>query len=412
MLLHCTRCTLFTYAQPVRYLWNEKPKTGILLLNMGGPQSKNDVYSFLTRLFSDKEIFRLPFQKTLSKLIAKRRSPMIERQYSVIGGGSPITFWTQVQGRRMVEYLDKTSPTTAPHKFYVGFRYVHPLLESSINEMERDGVERAIAFSQYPQYSCTTSGSSLNAVVQHYQSNSKTFTGVEYVDPPKLRNGIPGPVWSFIDRWPVFPALVSAFAELIVKELHKVEDPNERQQTVLLFSAHSIPMYVVNRGDPYPQEVAATVHAVMQLLNFKWPYRLVWQSKVGPVSWLGPTTKSALHGLARLGYRHAILVPIAFTSDHIETLYEMDVEYCSMVAKKSGMVSVRRTPALNDNVIFTTGLGELVVQHLRSSQPCTTQFLLRCPLCTNPSCARTRDFILAQDEKLKQWTDVVSPSTL
>ncbi|CAH8480976.1 unnamed protein product [Heterobilharzia americana] len=228
-------------------------KTGIMLLNMGGPQTTNDVYPFLRRLFSDKEIIRMPFQDSLARFVALRRSPKIERQYSHIGGGSPILYWTKLQGEMMTRHLDTISPESAPHKFYVAFRYVHPLVESCVNEMEKDRVERAVAFSQYPQYSCTTSGSSFNAIVRHYLSTKKIFNGVESIELPPVQNNNPGPVWSFIDRWPVSPHLVKTFANKILQELHSIEDETERANTVLLFSAHSIPMSVVNRGDPYPK---------------------------------------------------------------------------------------------------------------------------------------------------------------
>ncbi|TNN19851.1 Ferrochelatase isoform 2 [Schistosoma japonicum] len=383
-----------------------KAKTGIMLLNMGGPETTKEVQNFLTRLFFDKEIIRMPFQDFLARFIAWRRSPKIEHQYSQIGGGSPILHWTKIQGEMITRNLDIISPETAPHKFYVAFRYVHPLVESCVNEMERDCVERVVAFSQYPQYSCTTAGSSLNAIVRHYESNEKMFNGVESIELPFLPNNSPGPIWSFIDRWPVYPSLVNAFASKILKELQGIRDEKERANTVLIFSAHSIPLSVVNRGDPYPQEVGATVHAIMKQLNFSWPYRLTWQSKVGPAAWLGPSTADTLYGLSRLGYRHAILIPVAFTLDHIETLYEMDVEYCTEVASKAGMVTVRRSQSLNDDPAFSQGLAELVLDHLRRGEPCSKQFMLRCPMCTNPSCERTRKFIMTQKKRLHDWTNV------
>lgn len=171
--------------------------------------------------------------------------------------------WTEKQGEGMIKLLDKISPQTAPHKFYIGFRYATPLTETAIEEMEKDGVERAIAFTQYPQYSCSTTGSSLNAIYRHYNQTGKT----------------PAMKWSVIDRWCDHPSLIEAFAQNIKKEIAKF--PEDKQNDVqLLFSAHSLPLSVVNRGDTYPSEVAVTVHKVMEKLNFSHPYRLVWQSKV------------------------------------------------------------------------------------------------------------------------------------
>ncbi|XP_062057708.1 ferrochelatase, mitochondrial isoform X3 [Lepus europaeus] len=283
-----------------------KPKTGILMLNMGGPETLGEVHDFLLRLFLDRDLMTLPVQSKLGPFIAKRRTSKIQEQYRRIGGGSPIKMWTSKQGEGMVKLLDELSPHTAPHKYYIGFRYVHPLTEEAIEEMERDGLERAIAFTQYPQYSCSTTGSSLNAIYRYYTGAGKK---------PAMR-------WSTIDRWPTHPLLIQCFADHILKELDQFP-PEKRSEVVILFSAHSLPMSVVNRGDPYPQEVGATVHGVMERLGYSNPYRLVWQSKVGPMPWLGPQTDETIRGLCERGRKNILLVPIAFTSDHIETLVEL-----------------------------------------------------------------------------------------
>lgn len=139
---------------------NKQAKTGILMLNMGGPRNGDEVQDFLTRLFLDRAIIKLPYQEVLGKWIAKRRTPSIIEKYKEIGGGSPIFEWTQKQGELMCHQLDIKSPETAPHKAYVGFRYAHPLTEDTLEQMENDGIERAVAFSQYPQYRfvlCVTS---------------------------------------------------------------------------------------------------------------------------------------------------------------------------------------------------------------------------------------------------------------
>ena len=163
------------------------------MLNMGGPKNSGEVKDFLTRLFLDRDIIKLPFQSKLGPLIAKRRTPSIIEKYNEIGGGSPIFDWTTkqvgvhavlvqiysqnmstlqiaiwLQGDLMCKALDEVSPSTGPHKAYVGFRYAEPLTEDALEQMEADGVERVVAFSQYPQYSCTTSGSSMTAIYQHY----------------------------------------------------------------------------------------------------------------------------------------------------------------------------------------------------------------------------------------------------
>ncbi|XP_042251517.1 ferrochelatase, mitochondrial [Thunnus maccoyii] len=358
---------------------NRKPKTGILMLNMGGPEKLEDVHDFLLRLFMDTDLMKLPVQNKLGPFIAKRRTPKIQEQYSKIGGGSPIKHWTSMQGEGMVKLLDEMSPETAPHKFYIGFRYVNPLTEEAIEEMEKDGVERAVAFTQYPQYSCSTTGSSLNAIYRYYTNRGSR---------PKMR-------WSVIDRWPTHPLLVECFADHINNELMKFPE-EKRDDVVILFSAHSLPMAVVNRGDPYPQEVGATVQRVMETLGHCNPYRLVWQSRVGPMPWLGPQTDEVIKGLCERGKKNILLVPIAFTSDHIETLHELDIEYGQVLGVECGVENIRRAESLNGNPLFMKALADLVQSHLKTNEPCSRQLTLRCPLCTNPTCGETKAFFANQ----------------
>jgi len=366
-----------------------KPKTGVLMLNMGGPETLEDVNGFLTRLFLDKDLMVLPLQKRLGPLIAKRRTPKIQEQYDQIGGGSPIYYWTNLQGQKMIEILDRLSPDTAPHKHYIGFRYVHPLTEEAVEQMEADGVEHAVAFTQYPQYSCSTTGSSLNAIHRHYLSRQSS---------PRMR-------WSAIDRWPVDPLLVKTHAQHIREALETKFPPDLRDDVVLLFSAHSLPMMVVDRGDPYPQEVGATVQMVMSELGYSNPYRLVWQSKVGPKQWLGPATDDVMKGLVERGKKDMLLVPIAFTSDHIETLYELDYEYASELAKEVGARHVHRSEALNGSPLFIEGLANLVADHLKSGDVCSRQLPLRCPLCVNERCGPAKEFFRTGGRSLSTLKD-------
>jgi len=369
----------------------KKPKTGILMLNMGGPETLEDVSGFLTRLFLDGDLMVLPLQKKLGPLIAKRRTPKIQQQYDKIGGGSPIHYWTKIQGKQMVETLDRISPQTAPHKYYVGFRYVHPLTEEAVEDMEADGVEHAVAFSQYPQYSCSTTGSSLNAIYRHYLNRGSG---------PSMR-------WSAIDRWPVDPFLIKTHAQLIKDSLAKFPE-DLRNDVVLLFSAHSLPMMVVDRGDPYPQEVGATVQMVMQELGYSNPYRLVWQSKVGPKQWLGPATDEVIKGLVERGKKDMLLIPIAFTSDHIETLYELDYEYAGQLAEEVGARQIHRSEALNDSPLFIEGLANLVAEHLLIGKSCSNQLPLRCPICVNQSCGPAKEFFKSGGSSFMRKDPVVA----
>ncbi|XP_069987737.1 ferrochelatase, mitochondrial [Penaeus vannamei] len=348
---------------------SSSPKTGILMLNMGGPQTTDEVHEFLLRLFKDRDIIQLPFQDYMGPWIAKRRTPDIQKKYAEIGGGSPIFKWTDLQGRLLCERLDEMHPESAPHKHYVGFRYAHPLTEDTLEKMEEDGVENCIAFSQYPQYSCSTTGSSMNAIHKFY-ANRSVESAMK---------------WSVIDRWCTNPFLVKCFADNIRKELEQFPE-EKRKDVFILFSAHSLPMRQVGRGDPYSAEVGATVQLVMQELGFTNPYRLVWQSKVGPLPWLTPATDDAIKGLVQRGRKNMILVPIAFTNEHIETLHEMDIEYAEDLGKEVGAECIRRCASPNDHPFFIDALVDVVSKHLQEGHRCSEQFLHNCPLCVNPSC--------------------------
>jgi len=358
---------------------SEKPqaKTAIFMLNMGGPRNAEEVGPFLQNLFLDRDIIKLPLQEKLGPLIAKRRTPSIIEKYAEIGGGSPIYKWTTRQGELLCQQLDQLSPETAPHKPYVGFRYARPLTEDTLAEMERDGVERIVAFSQYPQYSCTTSGSSMNAIYRWQQKHHP------------LRIPGTGISWSVIDRWPTHPLLIKTFVENIKKELDTFP-PDVRDSVVLLFSAHSVPLYVMNRGDPYIAEVGATVNLVMQELKMCNPYRLVWQSKVGPLPWLEPGTEATIKALVKRGQKNLMLIPIAFVNDHIETLHELDIEYADEIGKEVGAERIARCACPNDHPTFISCLTDLVLTHLKSDERVSKQMLMTCPMCTNPTCKEAK----------------------
>ncbi|CAG5120164.1 unnamed protein product [Candidula unifasciata] len=379
------------YSRQMSSMSESKPKTGIMMMNLGGPENQEEVHDFLLRLFLDKDLIPLPAQNHLAPVIAKRRTPRIQAQYAKIGGGSPIKRWTTLQGEGMVQILDKISPESAPHKFYIGFRYANPLTEDTIERMVQDGVQHAIAFTQYPQYSCSTTGSSLNAIFRHYN-----------------QKGNPGNmVWSVIDRWPTHHGLVRAFADNIRSEIKKFPE-EDQDDVVILFSAHSLPMKVVNRGDPYPTEVAATVSRVVEDLGHSHAYRLVWQSRVGPLPWLSPQTDEAIKGLVNRGRKNILLVPIAFTSDHIETLFEIDHEYIEELGSEVGAKNIRRASSLNNNPIFIEALADIVKQHIDSRVGCTPQLALRCPMCVNITCGQAKDFFKNQQDQLDAFYRVSS----
>ena len=371
----------------------------MVFLNMGGPSTTDEVGGFLSRLFADADLIPLGrLQSYLGPLISRRRTPKIQKQYAAIGGGSPIRKWSEHQCTEMCNILDQISPETAPHKPYVAFRYANPLTEEMYTRLLDDGFGkgnggRAVAFTQYPQYSCSTTGSSLNELW-------KWRNRLERKESP-LADQSPAPpgtiTWSVIDRWPTHPGLVEAFAQNIEAQLatYPVEKRNE---VVLLFSAHSLPMSVVNRGDPYPAEVAATVYAVMQRLKFSNPYRLCWQSQVGPSAWLGAQTSDTVKHYVERGQTDLVLVPIAFTSDHIETLYELDQEV--MHDDAHDHPGVKRAESLNGSPVFIRALADIAKAHLQSGESCSRQMGLRCQGCKSERCLEQKKFFVGQQQLL------------
>lgn len=391
-----------------------KGPTAMVFMNMGGPSTTDEVGDFLSRLFvsspihpdqdvtdkaqADGDLIPLGrLQGYLGPLISRRRTPKIKKQYADIGGGSPIRKWSEYQCSEMCKILDEISPETAPHKPYVAFRYAAPLTEEMYQQLIDDGFGkgrggRAVAFTQYPQYSCSTTGSSLNELWKWRQRLETKRAGQDVDEAGSIK-------WSVIDRWPTHPGLVEAFARNIEAKLATYPEET-RDDVILLYSAHSLPMSVVNRGDPYPAEVAATVHAVQQRLGHKNPYRLVWQSQVGPSAWLGAQTSDTVENLVKRGQKDLILIPIAFTSDHIETLYEIDKEVIHEADQLGAEGRVRRAESLNGSPTFIRALADVAKTHLESGHACSKQMGLRCPGCTSERCLNQKKFFMRQDALL------------
>lgn len=322
---------------------------------MGGPSTVAETQDFLYELFRDYDLIPISkkHQDKIANFIAHFRTKKIEQQYREIGGGSPILYWSKYQNERVCKILDKTNPSTAPHKPYIAFRYANPLTTTCYNQMLKDGVTKAVAFSQYPQFSYSTTGSSINELHKR----------ILELDPQRKIQ------WSAIDRWSNNDSLAQAFTNNIKQKLKEFDNPND---VVILFSAHSLPMDVVNQADSYPQEVSTTVNNVMEKLNFSNPYKLTWQSQVGPKPWLGPQTATVVEELASQG-KKLLLVPIAFTCDHIETLHEVDLRMINVSKHKD---SIKRCESLNGSEIFINGIAKLVKDHLNSDQLYSNQLEL------------------------------------
>jgi ferrochelatase len=322
-------------------------KLGVLLFNLGGPETLADVRPFLFNLFSDPEIVRLPIramQKPLAWLISTARHKKSSGYYAQIGGGSPLRKITDEQAAALREELTRRGVEA---KVYVGMRYWRPFTETAIDEIVRDGIDELIVLPLYPQFSVSTTGSSFK----------------DFVALLDKRGGLRHIRRHYISRWHTREMYINALAEQITEEIEKFPDPNPRH-IHLLFSAHSVPQSYIEKGDPYLRHTEETVRLVSERLGNQSPVHLSFQSKVGPVKWLEPSTDAKLRELAAQGVEQVLAIPISFVSDHIETLYELDILY-KKLADEIGVKSYRRAPALNCNPTFIGALADLVCEKLK-----------------------------------------------
>ncbi|HHB75752.1 MAG TPA: ferrochelatase [Desulfobulbus sp.] len=309
--------------------------TGILLLNLGGPEKPADVEPFLYNLFSDRRIIRLgPFflQKFIARRIAHRRAPTSRANYKKIGGGSPILTIT----RQQAEALEKVLSNTGSYIVRPCMRYWHPFAKEVIFEMLAAGITRLVALPLYPHYSLATTGSSLADLSRILQ---------------KLNCSLP---LSVIRSWPTQPEYIRCLVERVKKGLAQFNG----KPVELVYSAHSLPKKFIDEGDPYVDEIQQCIAAVEQQTGIRG--RLCYQSRSGPVEWLQPSTPDMLRNLADNGCRNILMVPVSFVSDHVETLYEIDILYRQM-AGDLGM-RLESTPGLNTEPLFIEGLKKLVLQ--------------------------------------------------
>ena len=315
------------------------PLTGVVLLNMGGPDSLSAVRPFLARLFSDKELIRLPAaavtQPLFAWIVSGVRARTVRRYYEEIGGGSPIATLTEKQRRALEEALVSTGGN---FKVYVGMRYWYPLAKHAALEMKEDGVRRAIALPLYPQYCAATTGSSMNDLRRWLAWAGCSFPVAE------------------IRSYPEHPMYVAALAETVASTLRGVD----RDGTFLLFSAHGVPKALIDGGDPYQAETERTVAAVMRSFPGI-PHGISYQSRAGRAEWLSPDTVDEVTRLSREGVRTLVVVPVSFVSDHIETLHELDIRLAAR-AREAGIPSFLRAPALNDAPTFIAALKDLVLE--------------------------------------------------
>jgi len=322
-------------------------RAGIVLLNMGSPGSPEETRAFLFRLFSDPDMVRLPggpvLRPLLAGLISALRAPRVARRYRDIGGISPLLEITRNQARALEGALRERG---AGLPVEVGMRYSRPFAREALQSLIRRGAETIVALPLYPQFSVGTTASSLRDVEE------------------AVRRVCPGTGLHEIRDWHAEPWFLRALAQ---RTLSRLKQAGDGGRTGVLFVAHSIPTRFQEEGDPYIGQVEATVGGVTKMLAEEGmgtvPCFLAYQGQVGPVSWVGPTVPEALQRIVTEGILEIVVVPVSFVSDHLETLYEIDLEY-RREAEGLGVRRFDRIAPLNADPDFVGGLAGLVLQRV------------------------------------------------
>jgi len=317
---------------------------GILLLNLGGPDSPEAIKPFLRSLLSDPDmvampggaLLRLPFAYAVSHF----RSRKVRDRYDLIGGKSPITEITTAQADRLHDELSQRGLSC---RTYVAMRHWHPRTEDAIDRLSADGIDHVVALPLYPQYSRATTGSSLSELRRVLRKKGSELKVME------------------IENFHDHPAYLDALTASLDEALRTIPD-GRREGTRVVFCAHSLPMKMIEAGDPYEDQVRATVDGVIERIGpVKW--HLGYQSRTGPVRWLGPSLEALVERLAASGVKDLVVVPLSFVSDHIETLWEIDIA-CRQYAESLGIETFLRIDAFNDSPGFISALAQIVLDKI------------------------------------------------
>ena len=319
-------------------------RVGVVLFQLGGPDTLEAIEPFLYNLFCDPDIIDFPFarigRKALAKLISTTRARKVQHHYAIIGGASPIRRFTERQAQALeVELRDRGLDA----RCFVAMRYWHPFTSEAIAQLRAAECDEVVLLPLYPQYSSTTTGSSLNEWQRLF------------CDEVAVR-----PVESFFRHEMYLDAVV----EKVEEALARFPVPGRAE---IVFSAHSVPMSVIEKGDPYQRQIEETVELLMQRGGWRNRHRLCYQSKVGASKWLQPSLRATLRAMSAERVREVCVVPVAFVSDHVETLGEIDHEAREQ-ARRLGFTQFEMSAGLNDSPAFIRALGRIVLESLGAEQ--------------------------------------------
>ena len=311
-------------------------RIGVVLFQLGGPDTLEAIEPFLFNLFCDPDIIDFPFarigRKPLAKLISSTRARKVQHHYATIGGGSPIRRFTEQQGRALQLKLTEFGLDV---RCFVAMRYWHPFTAQAIEQLRDAKCDEVVLLPLYPHYSGTTTGSSLNEWQRQFREEIPVHR---------------------IETFYRHELYLQALVEKIDEALARFADPGHPH---IVFSAHSVPIAVIEKGDPYQRQIEETVELLMQRGGWANRYRLCYQSKVGASKWLQPSLHAVLRELAAEKDREVCVVPISFVSDHVETLGEIDHE-ARAEATHLGIRKFEMTSGLNDSPTFIAALADLV----------------------------------------------------
>ncbi|MDB4965957.1 MAG: hemH 1 [Myxococcales bacterium] len=325
-----------------------QPPVAVILMNMGGPDSIEAVEPFLFNLFNDHDLIPLPlgflWQRRFAKMVSRSRAKTVRDYYGLIGGRSPIGDITAEQAALLEKRLNAAGGRA--YRCHVAMRYTPPFTDDAVARARADGAGTIVGLSLYPHYTTATTGSSLWELRRALAGKSPGAGAVDLVE---------------VDRWPGQPTYLDALAQQVVRGLEQF--PEEARAGVeLLFSAHGLPETFLQKGDPYVRDLETTIAGVLKRLGGQHPWRLSFQSRAGKARWLEPSTDEVLRLLARTGRVNVLAIPISFVSDHIETLYEIDLLFGDE-ARALGL-NFKRAPSLNTEPLFIEALAQLVEEKL------------------------------------------------
>jgi ferrochelatase len=331
-----------------------REQTAVVLFNLGGPDDLGAVEPFLVNLFSDREIIELPLgaamQPLMARLIAKMRGPSVRRNYQSIGGGSPQLRITQAQAAALEDRLNVGLSGQA-YRVFIAMRYSRPSSADALEAIAAAGIRRIVTLTLFPHYSKATTGSSRNEFDRALALPRWRAHGFDV---------------SHIEHYYEDPLYLDAMADTVRRAWENI--PAERRnRAVILFSAHGLPQKFIDEGDPYVAHIQATRYGILQRLDLPNRQLLAYQSRTGPVKWLGPGTEEMIEELGSEGVSDLLIVPLSFVSDHIETLYEVDQLFAD-TAREAGITGYYRPEALNTHPVFVEALTRLVRTHTTVEQ--------------------------------------------